>query len=73
MAGCQLLIVFQCSYVIDMDVHVPWAPDIEVRLPLLIKPNLDEQVSDNLVVWMCVSIVLHIVGAMAASPMGQQV
>lgn len=28
----------QCSYVIDVDVHVPWAPDIEVRQPLQIKP-----------------------------------
>ena len=30
--------VMQCSYVIDVAVHVPWAPDIEVRQPLLIKP-----------------------------------
>ena len=30
--------IMQCSYVIDVAVHVPWAPDIEVRQPLLIKP-----------------------------------
>lgn len=37
---------FQCSYVIDIDVHVPWAPDIEVRLPLVVKPSVDEVVSE---------------------------
>lgn len=30
--------IMQCSYVVDVAVHVPWAPDIEVRQPLLIKP-----------------------------------
>jgi hypothetical protein len=35
----------QCSYVVDIDVHVPWAPDIEVRLPLIVKPSIDEVVS----------------------------
>lgn len=30
---------------VDIDVHVPWAPDIEVRLPLMIKPVEDKDVS----------------------------
>lgn len=33
------MLFIQCSYVIDVDVHLPWAPDIEVRQPLLIKPS----------------------------------
>ena len=37
--------ILQCSYVVDIDVHVPWAPDIEVRLPLTVKPPADEVVS----------------------------
>lgn len=57
---------------IDIDVHVPWAPDIEVRLPLLIKPIPDEQVSgDDKDV--CPSRILLLVGDVAAPPMGQQV
>lgn len=40
------LFLFQCSYVIDIDVHVPWAPDIEVRLPLIVKPSPDKQVGN---------------------------
>jgi hypothetical protein len=27
----------KCNYVIDVSVHVPWGPDIELRQPLLIK------------------------------------
>lgn len=30
--------IVKSSYVVDVDVHVPWAPDIEVRQPLIIKP-----------------------------------
>lgn len=37
----------QCSYVIDVDVHVPWAPDIEVRQPLMIKPLSNTTVSNS--------------------------
>lgn len=28
----------QCHYVVDLDMYVPWAPAIEMHLPLLIKP-----------------------------------
>jgi len=35
---------FQCSYVVDIDVHIPWAPDIEVRQPLIITPGKNNQV-----------------------------
>jgi hypothetical protein len=27
----------KCNYVIDVNIHVPWGPDIELRQPLLIK------------------------------------
>lgn len=37
----------QCNYVIDVDVHVPWAPDIEVRQPLLIKAPANVVVSST--------------------------
>ena len=39
--------IMQCSYVIDVAVHVPWAPDIEVRQPLLIKPPPNVIVSQS--------------------------
>ena len=35
----------QCSYVVDVDVHVPWAPDIEVRQPLIVKAGSNNTVS----------------------------
>lgn len=37
----------QCRYVIDTEVHIPWAPDIEVRQPLVIKPTDDKEVGDH--------------------------
>lgn len=47
---CAECCIIQCSYVVDIDVHVPWAPDIEVRLPLTVKPPVDEVVSHILTV-----------------------
>ena len=35
----------QCNYVIDVNVHIPWAPEVEVRQPLLIKAADNETVS----------------------------
>jgi hypothetical protein len=33
----------KCNYVIDVNVHVPWGPDIELRQPLLIKAADNEE------------------------------
>lgn len=29
--------IVKCNYVIDVNVHIPWGPDVEVRQPLVIK------------------------------------
>lgn len=34
----------QCNYVIDVNVHIPWGPDVEVRQPLLIRAADNEAV-----------------------------
>ncbi|XP_065898482.1 arrestin domain-containing protein 15-like isoform X2 [Dysidea avara] len=28
-----------CHYVVDLDMHVPWAPAVEMHLPLIVKPS----------------------------------
>lgn len=33
--------IVKCSYFIDLEIHCPWAPDIEVNQPLNIKPPLN--------------------------------
>ena len=32
------LSVLQCRYFVDVDVHVPWSPDVEVQQAVLINP-----------------------------------
>ena len=35
----------QCSYIVDVEVHIPWAPDVEVRQTLTIRPPANTAVS----------------------------
>ena len=48
MTSSSLCLSLQSSYVVDIDVHVPWAPDIEVRQPLVIKPPSNTAVSTSM-------------------------
>ncbi|KAL5474002.1 hypothetical protein EMCRGX_G028572 [Ephydatia muelleri] len=38
--------IVKCSYIVDVDVHIPWAPDIEVRHMLTIRPPTNTMWSD---------------------------